>query len=479
MFICLFVYSFIRLFVPPPVLAQEASPWYAGSPQEYGQALEDTSSVHKEGYDMKTQVDLQNALTCQIVGCSSNPDHSFYYGKSAIAGIGNYIAMMYATPPADLALWIRDTGQTLGFIPRQAYAQGIGFSGLAPLLPIWKAFRNIAYLLLALVMIAIGFMVMFRKKIDPKTVVTVQNALPKIVITLLLITFSYAIVGLLIDLMYLVMVLLISILVNASGGRLGPGTQAAYLGGGLKTTLFALFGGGMSAVDDLVKMFFYNNPRELGNILKDLILNVLSVGIYFLAQYALVGFIVAIALLFGFIRIVFMLLSAYIQIIIALLVGPLQLLTEALPGSSSFSSWFKNLIANLSVYPVTAGMLLIGTILTQDLVVDKPIWVPPLLSGGEGVRGMVGLIGLGVILTIPGVVGSIKEALKAKAPIAAGPGAVFGPLGAGVGQVIQLGYQAGIIRSAFFGGRKDEITGPGTTPLGRAMTGQRQGMGQG
>ncbi|MFZ5845722.1 MAG: hypothetical protein ACOY0S_04690, partial [Patescibacteria group bacterium] len=146
-----------------PAAAQEPptepSPWYSGTLEEFGQTLENTENVHKEGYDVKTQVDLENALSCQIMGCSKNPEHTFYYGKSAIAGINNFIAMMYANPPADLALWINDTAIALGFKPKPAYAQGIGFSGLAALLPIWKAFRNIAYLLLAIVMIVIGFMV--------------------------------------------------------------------------------------------------------------------------------------------------------------------------------------------------------------------------------------------------------------------------------------------------------------------------------
>ena len=65
-------------------------------------------------------------------------------------------------------------------------------------------------------MIVIGFMVMFRRKIDPKTVITVQNALPKIVLALLLVTFSYAIAAFMIDLMYLVMAIIINLLVSAA-----------------------------------------------------------------------------------------------------------------------------------------------------------------------------------------------------------------------------------------------------------------------
>ena len=91
------------------------------------------------------------------------------------------------------------------------------FAGLAPLLPLWKVFRDVSYGILAIILIVVGHMVMFRKKIDPKTVVTVQNSIPRIVVALLLVTFSYLIVGLMIDGMYLLITLSISMISSATG----------------------------------------------------------------------------------------------------------------------------------------------------------------------------------------------------------------------------------------------------------------------
>lgn len=426
--------------------------------EEFGAIVDQKTKagqMSKEVYTVNTQASYMNTGTCMITGCSKNPDSAFYYGKSAIATISNVVVAMYANPPADLALWIRDTGQTLGFIPKQAYAQGIGFSGLSPLLPIWKAFRNIAYFLLAVVMVAIGFMVMFRKKIDPKTVVTVQNALPKIVLTLILITFSYAIVGLMIDLMYLFIALVASILVPVSNGALATDTASLYLNGGWWNLFARVFGGGFSAFDDIVRLLSYNYGfGVLGGASQ--ILQTLVLGI-------LIGLILAIALLIAYIRILFLLVSAYIQIIISLLTGPLQILTEAFPGSTGFSSWFKNLFANIAVFPITAAMLMIGTIFTRfdpafpglsGQTVGK-LWTPPLLSGG-GTSGIIGIIGLGLLFTIPGIASSIKEALKAKPAVNAGPGAIFGPIGSGAGQVMQLGYQASFMSDAIKRGKESK-----------------------
>jgi hypothetical protein len=48
-------------------------------------------------------------------------------------------------------------------------------------------------------MIVIGFMIMFRTKLGSQTIVTVGNALPQIILGLILTTFSFSIVGLMLD----------------------------------------------------------------------------------------------------------------------------------------------------------------------------------------------------------------------------------------------------------------------------------------
>ncbi len=433
------------LATPPAVQAQES--WRNSSfGAEYDAA--DLGGVNQGGYSDRSFKGFLASPGCMIAPvlkiCTEDPQKlGSLYERSAIGAINNYIIAMYQNQPAYFALWLRDTGKSLGFFPGQVYAQGVGFTGLSMLLPVWKIFRNIAYLLVALAMIVVGFMVMMRKKIDPKTVVTVQNALPRIVITLILITFSYAIAGLLIDVMYIVFSLLISLLVQGFPKFLGPDTLNKYLSGGLPTTAMALFWGGWSSIDDLVKLLFYGQEGGLKWWLTG-IFNVVSLGTGFAAQYILVWFIVSIALLFGYIRILFLLLSAYIQLIISVIIAPLQMLIDVFPGGTGFSSWIKNYVANLSVFPITAAMLLIGTVLTKDY---DNLWVPPLLgAAGETSRGFVGLIGLGVLLTIPSVANSIKEALKTKgAPV--GLGAALGPMGSGSMQALNILYQLKFLRS--------------------------------
>ena len=224
------------------------------------------------------------------------------------------------------------------------------------------------------------------------------------------------------------------------------------MSGNIGTLFNALFGGGLSAIDDTFRLIFFTVTGSGGAT---------SVPWYTTAAQlveapvlgstilVLVSLIIAIALLFGIVRLVFMLISAYIQILIAVLIAPFQLMTEALPGSTGFSSWLKNMVANLSVFPITAAMLLVGTILTESNVGSNTnaatIWAPPLLGGGGANGGIVGLIGLGILLTIPSVANSIKEALKAKPAVNAGLGGIISPVAGGIGQIWGLGYQARMI----------------------------------
>ena len=64
---------------------------------------------------------------------------------------------------------------------------------------------------------------MFRMKINPQNVATFQSAIPKIVTTLILITFAYAIAGFMIDLMFVLFNLIPSVF-QASGIITQPGT---------------------------------------------------------------------------------------------------------------------------------------------------------------------------------------------------------------------------------------------------------------
>jgi len=431
-----------------PAFAQD---WDArqGTPESLGEALDAPGvNLEKMGTYQTLQV-IPGALTCGLIGlgCTAKEEETGMYQQKSVVGLtGNLIAGMYANPPASFSYYAYDVLQNLGLAPK-AYAQGIGFSGLTPILPLWKAFRNIAYMLLVVVLIVIGFMIMFRMKINPQTVISIQNALPRIAVTLLLITFSYAIAGFLIDLMYLAIMLVIVVFGQSGMVKDVAAVQQSYLTGGLPDLFGAVFGAGLRSVDDLAKALVGDPQiiqKFIGSGVLGLIIGLIQ-GLGFLVTGFIFGVLIAFALLFSFVRIFLTLLSSYIQIILSVIFSPFQIVFDAIPGRGGFSGWLKGLIANLLVFPATAALLLLGMTLTTSN--PDALWTPPFLIRSAG-NAMAGLIGLGLVLLLPTLLNKIKEMFAAKPGLPIGLGMVMGPALGGAMKGFQLFSQYAMLTGA-------------------------------
>lgn len=377
---------------------------------------------------------------------------------TAIGAITDLIAMTYTHPPASGLAFTYDTLANAGLLTKPAYAQGIGFAGLAPLLPVWKAARNVAYSAIVIIMLVIGFMIVFRMKIDPKTVISVQAAIPRIVITLILISLSYPIVGFMIDLMYLSMAIFISVMAQGMGEPFKsqiPELQNQYMTGGIGTLFFSIFSGGFRTLDDFLKGLWLSP----GGILS--LTSGVSVFGYFWKFAAtkfipaLVGIIIGpliflliltLGLLFTFIRLLLLLINSYIQVLISLVLGPIILLTEAIPGKSAFSQWILNIIANLVVFPTTVAVLMFAMFLTtrNDLT---PLWRPPLMA--FPINPFTAFLGLGMIFMAPSLVARVKKIFSPKpiVPITAGTAIspLTGAVQTGMGAMGQFYYAASLL----------------------------------
>lgn len=490
----------LTLFLLPllfvPAHAQEES-WAVPSVTDVADAIQETVDgvIHKEGSETQSQVVMEAVLGCQILGCSDDPDHPIGYNKSVVASVGKGIAFLYENPPASTYAFAVDLGKTMGFLPR-VYAQGVGFSGLGNLIDIWKIFRNIAYGIIAIIMVIIGFMVMLRKKIDPKTVVTVQNAIPRVVIALLLVTFSYAIVGFMIDLMYVSMLLIANVLINVNPGAFSvtafgfdvakflpdwvnaqpfvPITPTSLVTSNFLTILSAFFVGGwysLKGIFALVPLGWGVGISAFSGLVGLVFgkFSLKSAALGAAAPAALPVLIVGLAVLIGVVRLFFLLLDAYIHIIIALLTSPFHLMLEAIPGTNTFGSWFRNLLGKLLVFPVVITLTLVTYLLTSGITTGA-VWAPPLLWGNTAGEGLGGLIGLGMLLSLPSIVGGIQKALKGEPLVPAGIGTIVGPLGSGISQLMNLYYQTTMIRAY---SRKDHAPSPyqqGAAAAGQSPT---------
>lgn len=126
-------------------------------------------------------------------------------GHGALGLLSGGIAMLFKSP-VHTGDYVSYLSQNFG-IAKKSYAattapNGVGFESVIPLIPIWGVFRDISYLLFIIIFIVIGLAIMLRAKIDPRTVMTIQNQIPKLIIGIIMVTFSLPIAGLLIDLMW-------------------------------------------------------------------------------------------------------------------------------------------------------------------------------------------------------------------------------------------------------------------------------------
>lgn len=294
--------------------------------------------------------------------CSSDQGN----GTGMIDVVGGLIAGIYANPPASGVGYLAYLGRKLDLVP-QTYAQegqGVGFNEMHPYLSIWTKFRDLSYGLFVLIFIFIGFAIMFRIKISPQAVVTIESALPKLIIALLLITFSYAIVGFMIDIMMVISNLIIFTFKSLPDlpalfkDRIPTGTfiDARNLFG----TIF------MVGVPPI--LFFILIFVLLGAGLGAIVGVVASAGTFSFPA-ALVGALLAFLLLFivfliALLRLLWTLLKAYAMVVLSLIFSPFIILVGALPGSNAISSWFRNILANLAVLPTVLAMVFLAGYLT-------------------------------------------------------------------------------------------------------------------
>lgn len=124
--------------------------------------------------------------------------------RGLLGVVDSSLMALFNTPPTSNKEFLADLGGQLGF-SKPAYAQVAGSGGnvLSPVFDLWRVSRNICYALMIVVFVLIGVMVMLRNKVNPQTVISVQYALPGLVMGLIFITFSYFLASLITDLAFL------------------------------------------------------------------------------------------------------------------------------------------------------------------------------------------------------------------------------------------------------------------------------------
>ena len=383
------------------------------------------------------------SLTNTDLVIHENPISDILSGNRPISGVG----------------YLRDSASKFNLV-QEASAQGFGFEAASSIRQLWVAVRNVTYFFLILIIIAMSFMIMFRFKISPQTVITVQSALPKIIIALLLITFSYAIAGFMIDLLYVVIGIIAAVL---SQSNLFVPPPASYTGSSWSYMYEALtganFGQGIVGVMLLYMLLFiiiaffalFSNITGLALFPATFIIWVILI------------IVAVIAVLIILLKVIWTLIKTFVMTLLLIAVGPIFIIL------GGFSGWLKNLASHLAVFAAIGPMLAIAmfflgnalpdswnntTLLGVNLsgfisenipfhpnitALSNSSWIPPFLPFGRDLD-IVWLFASFVVITlIPNVANMIKSMIQGR-PFGYGtaigaalgaavavPGAFYGP----------------------------------------------------
>jgi hypothetical protein len=386
------------------------------------------------------------------------------------------VAILY-TPSVSSGEFGHYMAQNFGIV-KKAYAQdtGYGFTGLSPVLALWTAIRNMAYFILMVAFIIIGLGIMLRVKIDPRTVMSLQNQIPRIIICIVLVTFSYPIAGALIDTMWLTTYVGINVITSAGGTAANSSTNPTVPGNGdlkdgdpnkadgplSQKATANLLQTPVTYVNDVFRT--YDSPGSknvdsgighiadevsysLGSLISNLVktaflgqddsCGILSLGgcIAFLIKYVatfLFWIIIIFIVLKTLFSVWFTLLKAYTYVILLTIGAPFFIVMGLLPGNPlGIEKWLRSMLANLAVFPLTAFIFVLARLFIDLFnTADDKQFIPPLV-GQPNIVGFMGvLIAFGLLLMTPTVLVQLQEALKV-------PGNKYG--GAAIGGFIAAG----------------------------------------
>lgn len=239
--------------------------------------------------------------------------------------------IQYEPVPVNTAYFFNSYLAKIPVVGDKAYAATQGAYGQTLInasLGIWEIFRNIAYGLMALVMLWVGFAIITRRRISAQTVVSVQYALPKIVIALILIAFSYPIGATITSISWALWNSAPKIIQSLSGATTFADLYAIYLKLGIGGQMILLFS----------------------------MLAATSGGGALLLISILILIVCIVFFLWAYLKSLWL----YIKMVINTATSPLQIAMFALPGQDDkLEKWFMQMLA--------MGMGLFGMRMVMDL----------------------------------------------------------------------------------------------------------------
>lgn len=547
-FLSIIIALILVLSFSKTTFAQTTTPLNYQAPQYLAPNTNPGVPQNLHTYTQNLMIEVMSATICQITGVDpTSPNQPCLgidtnsgkigfvnNGGGAIGSIAYMIQGLY-TVPVRFGDYVAYSIDSFGIAKPTYAAEGAGFFSLSPILNVWKTFRDITYLFFVAVFLIIGIAIMLRVRIDPRTVMTIQNQIPKLIIGILLVTFSFAIAGFLIDVMWIGNYVIIKTLQPSTtlgssdevvtqsmkmapdfanyvfepqgvinlGGILNVVTQSSNEMGNLVQSMFGPGGseilklGGtpeekaQAAADQLnhaASCFGINPFCLVGDLVNgsigDLMGQVIGTVVNWIVK--IIAFlIIAIAVLWALIRLWFNLIKAYVMILIDVILAPFWIIAGLIPGagqSVGFGPWIRDLLGNLVAFPATIALFMLGKViydnfqgLTSDTVINgvNPSFNPPLIGYFGSQTGGPG-IGPIIALGIILMSPNIVEMTK-KAFKTAGLPSGFG--GLKMGQAVVGGFVGGSMARIFRRDQQGNAVGVGSIWLSQRRNRVVRGFG--
>ena len=391
--------------------------------------------------------------------------------------------LVFKERPMSGIAYVKQKLISLKIIP-EAKAQGFGYERLGMLQKPWKGARDFAFLIVIIITIVFAFMIMFRTKISPQTVITIQSALPKIAVTLILITFSYAIAGFLVDLLYVAIGIVSLLISQVFGGK--PSLIYMWISGDIPVLT-----GVLGTTFLMVLYFCWYIIVFAVAVIFNFIATIASLSLFGVSVSivaAVVWFLAIFMLLWYMIKVPWVLIKALMGFYINVILAPLFLGLGALLPSFSFGSWVKKILSNLSVFLLTGTLYYLALVVlyqsfvvgakifadenfidqilralhinTGDMVLSGTLWAPPLLSSGAEITGLILIfISFGIIAMMPKGAEIIQGLIEGK-PIS---------FGAAIGEAVAVPGTVGTLAAKYKADIKAGVFAPPSPRVERAV----------
>lgn len=400
---------------------------------------------------------LIHTTSCLLIGTSSFESQCFGSQNSAPSiGLVDYLdytlTFVMTEPPLSTKQYLASVGENLGLIKTaNAQVAGSGSQVLSVVFIFWEAFRNIAYLLMALIFTITGLMIMLGRKSGTQSVLSVQAALPGFVIGLIMITFSYFIASLLADFAFLgsqVIGFLFSDVIkitqqNATDLLNNFNLISIYSRFAMQsnpnsfTDLITYLGNSDQAIGGIIRIVAsimagqltgtagsYVGGIALQQGLGQLIGFFIGAGAAQVAPELIVSTVIYIVLLVVLMvqmgRLIFDLIKRYIVMLLLTMFSPIIFLGASFPGNGkAYESWIRNMLCQILPFPAVFGGFYFAAFFLGSgglFGISRSVTLTPAtmpLFAGFDLSILSLFIGYGILLGIPSIPEYICKVLKA------------------------------------------------------------------